>query len=105
MAGPRAVGEIMRREFVSLQVGDRLDFVQDLMGIRIATSVSTGGWSRSSRSAICSQTRSQGERLFMGLLLRSVGVAEAMSRNVISVGPEMSIDRPRSLIRGWCLPS
>ena len=114
MAGPRAVGEIMRREFVSLQVGDRLDFVQDLMGIgrirhlpvldegRLVGIVSQRDLLANALSkAIAFDPKER--RTF----LRSVDVAEAMSRNVISVGPEMAIDEAARLLirhRIGCLP-
>jgi CBS domain-containing protein len=114
MAQPRSVGEIMRREFVSLQAGDHLDFVEDVMSlgrIRHLPVVDNGKLVGivSHRDLLANSLSraidfdAKDRRTF----LRSVDVAEAMSRNVITVQRQTPIDEAARLMlrhRVGCLP-
>lgn len=114
MARPQRVGEIMRREFVSLQVDDRLDFVQDVMNlgqIRHLPVLDQG-----KLVGIVSQRDLLAHSLSKALdfepqhrraFLKSVDVAETMARSVVSVGPETPIQEAARLMirhRIGCLP-
>ena len=114
MAQPHSVGEIMRREFVSLQASDHLDFVEDVMSlgrIRHLPVVDNGKLvgivshrdllAHSLSRAIDFDAKDR--RTF----LRSVDVSEAMSRNVITVQRQTPIDEAARLMlrhRVGCLP-
>jgi len=114
MTKARTVGEIMRREFVSLQAGDRLDFVEDVMSLgRIRhMPVVEGGklvgivshrdlLAHSLSRAIDFDPKDR--RTF----LRSVDVSEAMTRNVITVERATPVDEAARLMlrhRVGCLP-
>jgi len=114
MTKPRRVGEIMRREFVSLQAGDRLDFVEDVMSLgrirhlpvleggRLVGIVSHRDLLASSLSrAIDFDPKDR--RTF----LRSVDVGEAMTREVVTVRPETPVEEAARLLlrhRLGCLP-
>lgn len=114
MPRARTVGDIMRREFVSLQAGDRLDFVEDVMSLgrirhlpvlqdgRLVGIVSQRDLLAHSLSKAL-DFDPQNRRAF----LRAVDVSEAMTRNVISVGVEMEVDEAARLMirhRIGCLP-
>lgn len=114
MSHTRVVGQIMRREFVSLQAGDRLDFVEDVMSlgrIRHLPVVENGKLVGivSHRDLLANSLSraidfdAKDRRTF----LRSVDVSEAMSRNVITVRQETSVDEAARLLlrhRVGCLP-
>jgi CBS domain-containing protein len=114
MARPGKVSEIMRTDFVSLQAGDRLDFVEDVMSLgrirhlpvlqegRLAGIVSQRDLLANSLSKAL-DFDPQDRRSF----LRSVDVSEAMTRNVISVSGETPIEEAARLMirhRIGCLP-
>ena len=114
MAQPHSVGEVMRREFVSLQAGDHLDFVEDVMSlgrIRHLPVVDNGKLVGivSHRDLLANSLSraidfdAKDRRTF----LRSVDVSEAMSRNVITVQRQTPIDEAaRHMLRHrvGCLP-
>lgn len=114
MGQPVSVGEIMRREFVSLQASDHLDFVEDVMSlgrIRHLPVVENGKLVGivSHRDLLANSLSraidfdANDRRTF----LRSVDVAEAMARNVITVRRETPIDEAARLMlrhRVGCLP-
>ena len=114
MAQPQSVGEIMRREFVSLQASDHLDFVEDVMSlgrIRHLPVVDNGKLVGivSHRDLLANSLSraidfdAKDRRTF----LRSVDVSEAMSRNVITVQRQTPIDEAARLMlrhRVGCLP-
>jgi CBS domain-containing protein len=114
MARPQKVSEIMRRDFVSLQAGDRLDFVEDVMNLgrirhlpvlqegRLVGIVSQRDLLANSLSRAL-DFDPQDRRSF----LRSVDVSEAMTRNVVSVPAETPIEEAARLMirhRIGCLP-
>jgi CBS domain-containing protein len=114
MARPRKVSEIMRRDFVSLEAGDRLDFVQDVMNLgqirhlpvlregRLVGVVSQRDLLANSLSKAL-EFDPQDRRSF----LRTVDVSEAMSRSVVSVPAETEIEEAARLMirhRIGCLP-
>jgi hypothetical protein len=106
MGQPRSVGDIMRREFVSLQASDHLDFVEDVMSLgrirhlpvlengKLVGIVSHRDLLANSLSRAI-DFDAKDRRTF----LRSVDVSEAMARNVITVQRETPIDRPSLMLR------
>jgi acetoin utilization protein AcuB len=114
MTRPRHVVDVMRREFISLQAGDRLDFVDDVMSLgrirhlpvleggRLVGIVSHRDLLASSLSrAIDFDPKDR--RTF----LRSVDVGEAMTREVVTVRPETPVEEAARLLlrhRVGCLP-
>lgn len=110
----RTVSDIMRREFVTLQTSDRLDFADDVMQLgqirhmpvleqgRLVGIVSQRDLLAASLSkALDFEPRQR--RSFM----RSVEVAEVMSKGVVTVSPETSVqDAARLMLRRkiGCLP-
>lgn len=114
MTKPRHVVDVMRREFISLQAGDRLDFVEDVMSLgrirhlpvlengRLVGIVSHRDLLASSLSrAIDFDPKDR--RTF----LRSVDVGEAMTREVVTVRPETPVEEAARLLlrhRVGCLP-
>jgi CBS domain-containing membrane protein len=114
MSKPRSVGEIMRREFVSLQAGDRLDFVEDVMALgrirhlpvlkdgKLAGIVSQRDLLANSLSKAL-DFDAQDRRSF----LKSVDVSEAMTADVITVEERTEVDEAARLMirhRIGCLP-
>jgi CBS domain-containing protein len=114
MSKPRTVGEIMRREFVSLRAGDRLDFAEDVMAlgrIRHLPVLDQG-----KLVGIVSQRDLLANSLSKALefdpkdrrsFLKSVDVSEAMTRNVITIGEGMPVEEAARLLlrhRIGCLP-
>jgi CBS domain-containing protein len=108
------VGEIMRREFVSLQAGDRLDFVEDVMALgrirhlpvlrdgKLVGIVSQRDLLANSLSKAL-DFDAQDRRSF----LKSVDVSEAMTENVITVDERTVVDEAARLMirhRIGCLP-
>ncbi len=114
MSAERSVSEIMRGEFVSLQTSDRLDFADDVMQLgqirhmpvleqgRLVGIVSQRDLLAASLSkALDFEPRQR--RSFM----RSVEVSEVMSKGVVSVSPETSVQEAARLIlrrKIGCLP-
>jgi CBS domain-containing protein len=114
MTKPRHVVDVMRREFISLQAGDRLDFVDDVMSLgrirhlpvleggRLVGIVSHRDLLASSLSrAIDFDPKDR--RTF----LRSVDVGEAMTREVVTVRPDTPVEEAARLLlrhRVGCLP-
>jgi CBS domain-containing protein len=114
MTKPRSVADIMRKDFVSLQEGDRLDFAEDVMRLgrirhlpvlqqgRLAGIVSQRDLLAHSLSRTL-DFDPQDRRSF----LKSVDVSEAMTRDVVTVDPGTSLEEAaRLLIRHQigCLP-
>jgi len=114
MTKPRSVADIMRKDFVSLQEGDRLDFAEDVMRLgrirhlpvlqqgRLAGIVSQRDLLAHSLSRTL-DFDPQDRRSF----LKSVDVSEAMTREVVTVDPGTSLEEAaRLLIRHQigCLP-
>jgi CBS domain-containing membrane protein len=114
MSKARSVGEIMRREFVSLQAGDRLDFVEDVMALgrirhlpvlkdgKLAGIVSQRDLLANSLSKAL-DFDAQDRRSF----LKSVDVSEAMTADVITVDERTAVDEAARLMirhRIGCLP-
>lgn len=114
MSKPQKAAEIMRREFVSLQAGDRLDFVEDVMSlgrIRHLPVVDHG-----KLVGIVSQRDLLAHSLSKALefdphdrrtFLKSVDVSEAMTRNVITIVEDTPIEEAARLLlrhRIGCLP-
>jgi CBS domain-containing protein len=114
MTKTRRVGEIMRRDFVSLQVGDRLDFADDVMRlgrIRHLPVLSAG-----KLAGIVSQRDLLAHSLSRTLdfdpqdrrsFLKSVNVSEAMTRDVVTVEEATPLEEAaRLMIRHQigCLP-
>jgi CBS domain-containing protein len=114
MGRPRFVSEIMRTDFASLELGDPLDFVEDVMNLgRIRhLPVLQGG----KLVGVVSQRDLLAHSLTKALdfeaahrraFLRSVDVAEAMTRDVIAVAPDTPIEEAARLLlrhRIGCLP-
>jgi len=114
MTKPRHVVDVMRREFISLQAGDRLDFVEDVMSLgrirhlpvleggRLVGIVSHRDLLASSLSRAI-DFDAKDRRTF----LRSVDVGEAMTREVVTVRPETPVEEAARLLlrhRVGCLP-
>lgn len=114
MSKPKRAAEIMRREFVSLQAGDRLDFVEDVMAlgrIRHLPVVDHG-----KLVGIVSQRDLLAHSLTKALefdpkdrrtFLKSIDVSEAMARNVITIVEDTPIEEAARLLlrhRIGCLP-
>jgi CBS domain-containing protein len=114
MSKPRSVVDIMRKDFVSLQEGDRLDFAEDVMRLgrirhlpvlqqgRLAGIVSQRDLLAHSLSRTL-DFDPQDRRSF----LKSVDVSEAMTRDVVTIDPGTSLEEAaRLLIRHQigCLP-
>lgn len=114
MTKPRSVADIMRKDFVSLQEGDRLDFAEDVMRLgrirhlpvlqqgRLAGIVSQRDLLAHSLSRTL-DFDPQDRRSF----LKSVDVSEAMTRDVVTVDVGTSLEEAaRLLIRHQigCLP-
>jgi CBS domain-containing protein len=114
MSKARSVGEIMRREFVSLQAGDRLDFVEDVMALgrirhlpvlkdgKLVGIVSQRDLLANSLSKAL-DFDAQDRRSF----LKSVDVSEAMTADVITVDERTEVDEAARLMirhRIGCLP-
>jgi CBS domain-containing membrane protein len=114
MSKARSVGEIMRREFVSLQAGDRLDFVEDVMALgrirhlpvlkdgKLVGIVSQRDLLANSLSKAL-DFDAQDRRSF----LKSVDVSEAMTADVITVEERTEVDEAARLMirhRIGCLP-
>jgi CBS domain-containing protein len=114
MSKARSVGEIMRREFVSLQAGDRLDFVEDVMALgrirhlpvlkdgKLVGIVSQRDLLANSLSKAL-DFDAQDRRSF----LKSVDVSEAMTADVITVDERTAVDEAARLMirhRIGCLP-
>jgi CBS-domain-containing membrane protein len=114
MGQPRCVGDIMRREFVSLQANDHLDFVEDVMSlgrIRHLPVVENGKLvGIVSHRDLLANSLSRAidfDAADRRTFLRSVDVSEAMVRNVITVRRETPIDEAARLMlrhRVGCLP-
>lgn len=114
MNRPRTVEEIMRTDFVALQEGDCLDFADDVMRLgRIRhLPVLAGG----KLAGIVSQRDLLAHSLSRTLdfeprdrrsFLKSVQVADAMTRDVVTVQPSTPLDEAaRLMIRHQigCLP-
>jgi CBS-domain-containing membrane protein len=114
MGKPRTVGEIMRREFVSLQASDRLDFVEDVMSlgrIRHLPVVDNGKLvgivSHRDLLANSLSRAIEFDPTDRRTFLRSVDVSEAMARNVITVDRKTPVEEAARLMlrhRVGCLP-
>jgi CBS domain-containing protein len=104
----------MRREFVSLQAGDRLDLVDDIMAlgrVRHLPVVEDG-----KLVGIVSQRDLLAHSLTKALdfdardrrtFLKSVDVSEAMTRQVVTIEPSASLEEAARLLirhRIGCLP-
>jgi CBS domain-containing protein len=114
MNAPQTVGEIMRREFVSLRAGDRLDFVEDVMALGRIRHLPVLDQGR--LVGIVSQRDLLANSLSKALefdvkdrrnFLKSVDVSEAMTRNVITISEGTPIGEAARLLlrhRIGCLP-
>jgi CBS-domain-containing membrane protein len=114
MHDAKTVGDVMRREFVSLRLGDRLDFVEDVMRLGRIRHLPVLEDDR--LVGIVSQRDLLANSLTRALefdaperrtFLRSVDVAEAMSREVVTVTRETPLAEAARLLlrhRIGCLP-
>ena len=114
MSKPRTAAEIMRREFVSLQAGDHLDFVEDVMALGLIRHLPVVDHGK--LVGIVSQRDLLANSLSKALafdpadrrsFLKSVDVSEAMTRNVITIGEDTPIQEAARLLlrhRIGCLP-
>jgi CBS domain-containing protein len=108
------IEDVMRREFVSLRIGDRLDLAEDIMSLgrvrhmpvmeegRLVGIVSQRDLLAHSLSKAL-DFAPQDRRTF----LKSVDVSEAMTRNVITIEASASLEEAARLMirhRVGCLP-
>jgi CBS domain-containing protein len=102
---PSTVGDIMRRDFVSLHANDKLDFVEDVMSLgrirhlpvlengRLVGIVSQRDLLAASLSRVLDFDAPE-RRTF----LRSVEVAETMTREVVTVHPQTPLPEAARLM-------
>lgn len=101
----RSVSEIMRREFVSLEAADRVDFADQIMRLgrirhlpvvsqgRLVGIVSNRDLLSASLSKVLEFTRER-QKAFLG----TVDVQEVMTRDVQTVPPETSLEEAARLM-------
>ncbi len=112
--GQRPVSSIMQKEFVSLSTKDRLDLADHIMRLgrvrhlpviddgRLVGILSNRDLLAASLTKVLSF-----DPLHRGAFLRSVDVAEVMTRDVITVGPDDTLEHAARLLierKIGCLP-
>jgi CBS domain-containing protein len=114
MSKARTAAEIMRREFVSLQAGDRLDFAEDVMALGRIRHMPV--LERGKLVGIVSQRDLLANSLSKALefdpkdrrtFLKSIDVSEVMTRNVITIREDTPVAEAARLMlrhRIGCLP-